>query len=83
MFVSSSQNKNIKIDFIGCVVRVKYDNFCKTFGLAEIAIYSIHFLLGKLHSPDFCGVSCGHMPMFWPINLTGHIEYSSSSHLES
>lgn len=39
MFVSSSQNKNIQVNFIGCVVRVKYDNFCKTFALAEIAIY--------------------------------------------
>lgn len=68
MFASSSKIKNIKINSIGCVVRVKYDNFCKTFGLTETAIYhSIHFLLDKLYSPDFYEVSCGHMLMFWPI----------------
>ena len=53
MFVSSSQNKNIYVNFIGRVVRVKYDNFCKTFGLAEIAEITIafHFFLGKQYSP--------------------------------
>lgn len=76
MLALASKQESISIIFRERFVWVKDDSICKTFHLADnVTYHSSHFLLGILHIPAFCGATCGHMLVFWPVMLSRNTVY--------